>query len=297
MVTCLGEVILDLVCEQRLGPDDRPGPFTANHGGAPANVAALLARSGVPAALIGGVGDDRWGRWLRAGLEADGVETGWLEEVEGLKTPIAVITFDLEGEPTFAVHGEDVGPAMEACRPRLDQALDQSGALVIGANTMVGPIEREVTREAVRLARGKDVTVLIDPNHRPGRWDEEATAVEYTRELVALSDVVKTNRVEAELLTGLGDPASSAAALLELGPALAVITDGPGEVVVRGESQGEFTPVPTEVVSPLGAGDAFMAGLVAGLAKADLDLTKAIDLVPGACELAGKVCLGWEARP
>lgn len=296
-VACLGEAIVDLICERRLAPDEDPGPFVAHHGGAPANVAALLARSGVPSSLVGGLGDDRWGRWLRAGLEADGVGTVWLTEVPGLKTPLAVVTFDLEGEPWFDVHGEDIGPAMSASRNSLEEALESAGALLIGANTMVGETERAVTREAVSIAREKGCPVLIDPNHRPGRWQEESTAAGYTRELVALSDLVKANRAEAELLTGIGDPGEAAFALLELGPAVAIVTDGAGEVVVRGRDEGSFTPEPVEVVSPLGAGDAFMAGLVAGLARADWDFGATCDLLPVACAEAGRACRAWGARP
>ena len=296
-VACLGEAILDLICEERLGPDDPPGPFNAHHGGAPANVAALLARSGTPASLIGGLGEDRWGRWLRTGLESDGVDTTWLASVEGIRTPVAVITFDREGEPTFDVHGEDVGPAFEACATELERALDASAALVIGGNTMVGKLEREVTRRAVGLAGDLGLPVLIDPNHRPGRWEDHGEAVRYSHELVGMSDVVKANRAEAELLTGLDDPAESASALVELGASLAVVTDGPGEIVARGAAEASFTPPPVEMVSPLGAGDAFMAGLIGGLVEAGWDLSQAGELLPVASSEARRACLVWGARP
>ena len=296
-VACLGEAIVDLICERRLGPADDPGPFAAHHGGAPANVAALLARAGTAASLIGGLGDDRWGRWLRAGLNAEGVQTDWLAEVPGLKTPIAVVTFDRAGEPSFDVHGEDIGPAMSASGPFLDQAIEACSALIIGANTMVGETEREVTRAAVTTARRSGHPVLLDPNHRPGRWQEEEIAAGYTRELVALSDLVKANRAEAALLTGLDEPEPAALALLELGPSIAIITDGAGKVVVRGEVEGSFSPEPVEVVSPLGAGDAFMAGLVAGLAREDWNFGAALDLLPLACAEAGRACRAWGARP
>ncbi|MGA1213500.1 MAG: carbohydrate kinase family protein, partial [Solirubrobacterales bacterium] len=296
-VACLGEAIVDLICERWLGPSEEPGPFEAHHGGAPANVAALLARSGVPASLVGGLGDDRWGRWLRAGLEEEGVQTEWLAEVPGLESPIALVTFDLAGEPWFDVHGEDIGPAMKASAPLLDDAVEAGSALVIGANTMVGESERRVTREAIEIAHGKGRAVLIDPNHRPGRWREEETAAEYSRELVAGSDLVKANRAEAELLTGLGDPERAALALVEMGPSVAIVTDGAGEIVVEGEASGRFTPEPVEVVSPLGAGDAFMAGLVAGLARTEWDFGRVADLLPAASAEAGRACQAWGARP
>lgn len=295
-VACLGEAILDLVCERWLADDEEAGPFVPHAGGAPANVAAIIARQGVSASLVGGVGTDRWGEWLRNGLELEGVDTSALFSVGGLATPVALITFDSTGEPTFDVHGEDVGPAMGACRPALAAAVGGACALVLGGNTMVGEAEREVTRAAVELALDRGVPVLIDPNHRPGRWNSEEQAADYARELTALSTVVKANRAEAALLTGEEDPTRSAAALLELGPRLAVVTDGAGPVVVEGACSGTFRPQPVEVVSPLGAGDAFMGGLVAGLASGGWDLGRALDLVPEACRLAGLCCQTWGAR-
>ncbi len=109
--------------------------------------------------------------------------------------------------------------------------------------------------------------------------------------------MVKANRAEAELLTGLDDPTDAADALVELGATLAVITDGPGEIVARGASEASFTPRPVEMVSPLGAGDAFMAGLVAGLASSEWDLSRADELLPAASEEARRACLAWGPRP
>ena len=296
-VVCLGEAIVDLICERWLEPGERADTFAAHHGGAPANVAAIAAREGAPACLVGGVGDDPWGRWLTEGLSRSGVGTKWLMEVRGARTPVAFATFDEEGEPSFDVYGDDIGPLMEACLPLLDDSLDGAAALVVGTNTMVDEVERQVTRRAVEIARKQGVPVLFDPNHRPGRWEEQATGADFARELAGLSTLVKANRSEAELITGDPDPEGSAEALLALGPEVVVITDGDGRVICRGAGTGEATPEPVAVVSPLGAGDAFMGVLIAGLDKADWDLAATPGLLDEACIGAGRVCLVWGARP
>lgn len=295
----IGEAIVDLICERNLGSGEAPGPFVPHHGGAPANVAAAVAGRGIPAALLGGIGRDPWGDWLSAGLEAAGVDTRWLARLEGANTPLAIATFDRDGVPSFQVYGEDVGPMMEAAAGDLEDAVEGSQALIVGSNTMVGETEREVTRSAVKLAVEAGLPVLLDPNHRPTRWNEQQTAVEFGLELAASATVVKCNVAEAEFLTGTTGRDQATEALAALGPALVVVTDGPREVVAAGAATAAATPprVPaTEMVSELGAGDAFMGSLAAGLAGLGWDLGRVSEVLPQANADAAACCRSWGAR-
>ncbi len=295
----IGEAIVDLICERNLQDGEAPGPFAPHHGGAPANVAVATARRGTPAALLGGVGQDPWGDWLADGLESAGVETRWLARLEAANTPLAVATFDHRGVPSFQVYGEDVGRMMEAAAEGLEEAVRACQALVVGSNTMVGEAEREVTRSAVRLAAEAGLPVLLDPNHRPTRWSEQRTAVEFGLELAASATVVKCNVGEAEFLTGTSGRDAAVAALARLGPELVVVTDGPREVVTAGAASAADTPprVPaSEMVSELGAGDAFMGSLAAGLAGLGWDLDGVADVLPQASADAAACCRSWGAR-
>lgn len=296
-VVCLGEAIVDLICERWLGPDERAESFVAHHGGAPANVAAVAARNGAPAFLAGGIGGDRWGSWLAEGLEREGVGLEWLVEVDGVSSPVAFATFDSAGEPAFEVYGEDIGPLMTACLPLLGDALTGASALVIGTNTMVGEAEREVTRRAVEIARQASIPVLFDPNHRPGRWLDGEEGAGFARELAGLASLVKANSAEAEMITGVPDPEASAEALLEMGPEVVVVTDGTGTVFCRGASSAEAHPEQVRTVSPLGAGDAFMGSLVASLHESRWDLAATGNLLGAACTEAARACTVWGARP
>ena len=62
-VLCLGEALVDMICERHVESLDEADMFVPHFGGAVANVALLAARAGGRTALAGGVGDDPWGRW------------------------------------------------------------------------------------------------------------------------------------------------------------------------------------------------------------------------------------------
>ena len=143
-IVCLGEAIVDLVCEREL---DAPGDADASSptSAAPSPTSpSPLARAGAEAALLGGVGDDPWGRWLRARLEAEGGRLRLARHrstASPRRSPSSPST--AEREPTFQVYGEgiaddDAAPAPSASRTRWREA----GALVFGSNTLVGEPER-----------------------------------------------------------------------------------------------------------------------------------------------------------
>src|SRR5919201_752684 len=226
MIVCLGEAIVDLVCERELAEPGEADQFVPHPGGALANVAVAARREGAEAALLGGVGDDAWGSWLREHLWHEGVDVRWMATVEGLATPVAFVTFDWDREPSFAVYGEGIAMAMRAASEHLDDALEAAEALVFGSNTLVGEPERELTLRARRAARDRGARVLFDPNLRPGRWRDLGRGVRLCRELVEGTLVVRANRWEASELTGESDPAAAAEAVCELGAELAVITLG-----------------------------------------------------------------------
>jgi len=62
---CLGEALVDLICEYPVSDLADAHAFVPHFGGAVANVAVVAARAGASVALAGGAGDDAWGRWLR----------------------------------------------------------------------------------------------------------------------------------------------------------------------------------------------------------------------------------------
>jgi fructokinase len=296
MIVCLGEAIVDLVCERELAEPGEADQFVPHPGGALANVAVAVQRAGAEAAILGGVGDDAWGSWLRERLWREGVDVRWMATIEEAPTPVAFVTFDWEREPSFAIYGEGIGRAMRAAGPHLSEAIGDAQALVFGSNTLVGEPERELTLRARRAARDGGAQLLFDPNLRPNRWRDLGRGVRLSREMIDGTLVVRANHWEARELTGESDPAAAAEALCELGARLAVVTIGREGAVLRGAASADASSPPVEVVSPLGAGDAFMGALAAGLAKVEWDPERAAEALPGAVEAGARACTGWGAQ-
>jgi fructokinase len=296
MIVCLGEAIVDLVCERELAEPGEADQFVPHPGGALANLAVAAHRAGGEAALLGGVGDDAWGSWLRERLWQEGVDVRWLQTVEGLATPVAFVTFDWEREPSFAVYGEGIAAAMRGASAHLPEAIAAADALVFGSNTLVGEPELELTLRARRAARDSAVKILFDPNLRPNRWRDLDRGVRLSRELVDGALVVRCNQWEGRELTGETDPAAAASALCGLGSQLGVVTMGFKGAVMRGAASAEEPSPAVDVVSPLGAGDAFMGALAAGLAEVGWDAARGAEALKGAVEAGARACTGWGAQ-
>lgn len=296
---CLGEAIVDLVCERELDSPVDADCFRPRFGGALANVAVAARRAGAPAALAGGVGEDPWGRWLRDQLAREGVDLRWLSLVPGARTPLALITFDAEREPAFQVYGEGIGATLNSLEGRLEEALGASSALLFGSNTLVDEPERTVTLAARRLALERQIPILFDPNVRAHRWRDLERARELCLEICDGAFCVRANEAEAMWLTGRerSDPAAAAEEIAELGATLAVVTRGAGGALARGAVSAEVEGRSVETVSPLGAGDAFMGNLAAALALADWEPAAIGAALEQANEAAAEVCTVWRAVP
>src|SRR5262245_38673007 len=186
MIVCLGEALVDLICERPLASLAEADSFRPHCGGALANVAVAARRVGAPAGLAGAAGDDEWGRWLRERLERESVDLRFFELLEGERTPIAFDTFDEQRDPSLPVYGDAVEIEVAPAAPRLEPAIAAASALVFSSTTLATADERAVTLRARELAIEHGARLCFDPNIRPNRWggDPLAAAVA-SRELVA----------------------------------------------------------------------------------------------------------------
>lgn len=266
-IVCLGEALVDFVCERPVSSLGEADFFVPRQGGSLANIAVTAARFGGEVEMLGGAGDDEWGFWLRERIAADGVGVSDFLLVEGMSTSHAFVSVSEDAEPTFAFYG-DAERAAERAGDRLEEALEgQPGVLVVGSDTLLGSGEREVTMRAAKLARERSWDVLCDPNLRPNRWETRAEMIGVISALVKTASVVKLNEGEALALTGCDEVEEAAAVLGEMGPARVVVTLGADGALVRsGDEIESVAGREAEVVDATGAGDCVAGVIAAGLA-------------------------------
>jgi fructokinase len=266
-VVCLGEALVDFVCERPVASLGDADFFVPRPGGSLPNIAVAASRFGAAVELLGGAGDDEWGLWLRDRIAAEGVGVERFVLMPGAGTSHAFVSVDAAREPSFAFYGDDDRPAAHA-GDDLDPALSgDPGVLVVGSDTVLGQAERRVTMDAARLARERRWQVLCDPNVRPRRWADHDEMLRVIRELVSTATVVKCNEGEALRLGGAERVEDAAAAICAGGPEAVVVTLGErGASLVSARGAQTVSGVEAEVVDSTGAGDSVAGVLAAGLA-------------------------------
>ncbi|MEY9940856.1 carbohydrate kinase [Streptacidiphilus sp. MAP5-3] len=256
----IGEALVDVLTDDQ-------GVRRATPGGSPANVALGLARLGSPVQLATRIGDDAHGALVRDHLTGDGVELVDGSTVTG-RTATASVTLDQDGSPayTFDLRWELPTPTAQ----RLGSGSVRCTHLHTGSlGTSLEPGATQVVA-AVRSAH-PHATVSYDPNLRPallGEPDAERPRVET---LVSAADLVKASAEDLEWLYPDLGAEQAAEAWLQRGPTLVVLTRGDaGATAFWRHGSCEVPSVPVAVADTVGAGDAFMAGLLHGLLTARL---------------------------
>jgi len=296
---CLGEALVDLICPDPVRDHAEARRFEVHCGGALANVAVAAARTGAPVALASARGDDDRGRLLQRRLAEQGVDLRFYGVVPGVPTPFAFAYLDPDLEPTFEIHGSGIDAAIASLSGREDEIAATAAAVVFGSNTLVDERSRAVTAAICERAAALGVPLLFDPNLRPHRWSDRDAAREHCLPYVRSAAVLRCNLDEARWLLGDAavDAGAAAAALAALGTELAVVTAGATAAAARGACSADVAPPAVEVVSPLGAGDAFMGALAAGLHAAAFDLTGAEAALALAVEHGARACTHLGAVP
>jgi fructokinase len=292
---CLGEALVDLVCERPVRSLTEADAFVPHFGGAVANVAVAAARVGADVSLAGGAGHDAWGRWLRDRLRSERVDLEWFRLAPGLRTPIAFVAVDDSGEPEYAIYGEGIEALIVAAGPHLEEAVERSDALFFSSNTLAGEEERALTLRARERALALGRPVCFDPNLRLHRWDSEQRAIESANACVSDALLVRCNRTEARMLTGHSDPDAAARALVAAGARTVVVTLGPEGALLRGEAEAETAGRPAQVKSTVGAGDALMGVLLGRLGLAGFDPSSLPAALPEGVEASSRATERWGA--
>lgn len=272
MVCVIGEALIDLVMDDLVMDDgvmdDGDPSYTAHPGGSPFNVAVGLARLGQPAQLLGRLAGDAFGRQLRAHAEGNGVDLSLAVRAAEPST-LAVVSLDSDRNASYDFYVRGTADwqwtAAELDRCPADTDWIHTGSLA----SWTAPGAAVIREQLRRRRSAAPVVVSYDPNVRPALMPDHADALAQVEATVGLSDVVKASVEDLDFLypgEAVGDVLARWRAL---GPRLVVVTDGAdGARAITAEGTVlEVQARTVDVVDTVGAGDAFMAGLINALIR------------------------------
>ena len=276
----VGEALVDLVSDATTtAPVARPG-------GSPLNVAVGLARLGHDVELVTRIGDDPYGALLRSHAEQSGVRLSRESVVPGARTSTALARLDASGAATYAF---DIDWAL----PELSLPVGSQAVHVGSLGTWLQPGAERV-RRLVHDARDRGALVSYDPNARPALVDDRDAYVRSVTGWAAAADVVKASAEDLDFIAGEPQAPPPWHSPLD------IVTHG-GDGVQASMASGwlAYPAVAVDVVDTIGAGDAFMSGLLDGLARNDLlDVARLrraaevvfADVIPAAAVAAAITC-------
>ncbi|MBN2630883.1 MAG: kinase [Rhodobacteraceae bacterium] len=267
-ILCIGSVHWDIIGRApsalRLG-SDVPGRITRNPGGVALNIAMTLSRLGLRPALLGvigrdGEGDDLLAACLRMGLDcthvyrSDDLPTDCYMAIEGANGLIAAVadahSLELAGERVIAALGDG----------RLGSAEAPFAGLIALDGNLTGALLSDIARSPLFACADLRLAAAS-----PGKAERLVPLLDHPRATLYV------NLEEAGLIAKarFAGAAEAATALLALGAARVLVTDG-GRLVADGRrGQGVITghPPPVLVTRVTGAGDTFMAAHIVAEAR------------------------------
>lgn len=266
----LGDAVVDLL-------PDGEGRLLQCPGGAPANVAVGIARLGGQSAFIGRVGDDPFGRFMYKTLVDERVDVRQMRLDPSHRTSTVVVDLDDHGERSFTFM---VRPSADLFLEPDDLPSFSAGEwLHVCSIALSAEPSRSATFQAMKAIREAGGYVSFDPNIRPDLWPDENALRRCLEQALQSADVVKLSVEELAFLTANEQVNAGLEALMQRCPArLVLVTQGKEGVIAWHEGSVKHYPAtPVQCVDTTGAGDAFVAGLLYGLA-AGQDLTPVIAL-------------------
>ena len=279
----IGRSSVDLYGQQIGGRLEDMTSFAKFLGGSPTNTVTGAARLGLRTGLVTRVGVDHMGRFVREQLGREGVDvSGVIPDPDRLT---ALVVLGIRDRDTFPLifYRENCAD-MALCEADLDRRwLESAAAVLINGTHLSQPGVFAVSATAARWVKAAGGRVVFDVDYRPVLWGlaskdmgenrfvADALVTQRMQEVLPLCDLIVGTEEEIRILGGAADTLQGLRAIRAKTSALLVCKRGPGGCVAfpgaipeHLEGAVVVTGFPVEVYNVLGAGDAFMAGLLRG---------------------------------
>ncbi len=268
-IACVGILVADVIVESvtkypEKGLLEPVNSITMHNGGNAMTAAINLKKLGVVSNMVGMVGDDMFGEYLRGRLESEGINTKGLKADKTVQTSASVLMIDTTGERSFF---HCVGANAAFSIDDIDMSvIEESDVVFVTGSFLMNTFDGEQTMNFLKKCKELGKTTFLDVCYdASGRWGE----------LLNMSmpyiDVFMPSIDEAVEIAKKTDLNEIADVFFDNGVGSVVIKVGSKGCYIRKtkEEQGKMIPACTGVkaVDTTGAGDSFCSGFLASYAR------------------------------
>ncbi|MBE6297345.1 MAG: carbohydrate kinase [Bacteroidales bacterium] len=251
----IGETVFDILFKNQQ-------PVKAMPGGSVFNSIISLGRMGVGASFISEVGDDRVGHLILSHLRDSGVDASAVCCFQGGKSPLALAFLNERNDAEYLFYKDYPSNRLEVDFPRIEPG----DVVLYGSYFVLNPVLRSKTKAFLEYAHESGALLFYDINFRQNHVSERIKLAEAIIENLEFADIVRGSADDFRHLYEMTDAEKIYKEKIKFYCPSFIFTSGDGEVKLFTKSAVSSFPVKkVEVVSTVGAGDNFNAGVVYGL--------------------------------
>ena len=250
----------------RIGPLRYVSGYSIRTAGAESNTAIGVAKLGVSAAWVSRLGADEFGQYIRNQIRAEGVDCTGVTFDPAHRTGV-MFKQTGSGETSVFYYRENSAASHMAPQDLPEEMFRDCRILHLsGITPVLSDSCAETVQAAVRLAKSCGAKLSFDPNIRKKLW-KGRDCVPLLQRLATDAEIVLMGLDEAETLFGTRDVRALCAELFATGCAevIALKDGGNGAWIADRSGCIRLEPQPCRCIDPIGAGDSFNAGVLAGL--------------------------------
>lgn len=251
----IGETVFDILFKNQQ-------PVKAMPGGSVFNSIISLGRMGVGASFISEVGDDRVGHLILSHLRDSGVDASAVCCFQGGKSPLALAFLNERNDAEYLFYKDYPSNRLEVDFPKIEPG----DVVLYGSYFVLNPVLRAKTKAFLEYAHESGALLFYDINFRQNHVNERIKLAEAIIENLEFADIVRGSADDFRHLYEMTDAEKIYKEKIKFYCPSFIFTSGDGEVKLFTKSAVSSFPVKkVEVVSTVGAGDNFNAGVVYGL--------------------------------
>ena len=288
----IGETVFDIIFREDKIEAGKPG-------GSLLNSSVTLGRLGYNVFFISELGNDDLGKMILGFLKSNGVSTGHIHLFDDGKTPVALAFLDENRNAKYSFYKQYPPKRLQQDFPKPKP----EDVVLFGSIFSVSPEVREPVAGFIRQSKEAGAIIIHDPNIRKPHKTDIPKLLPMILENFALADVVRASNEDFETIFGSGDGDEAYRIIKNSSDASLIFTRGAGRVSLYTKDFAKhFEVPPIKIISSIGAGDTFNAGIASSMI--DLGITKKEiqdlpsqtwdEIIKMGISLSREVCLSYD---
>ena len=255
----IGETVLDIIFKDNQ-------PIGAVPGGNTYNAMISLGRAGVPTQFISETGNDRVGQMIISFLKENGVDAEYINVFPDSKSPLSLAFLNEQNDAEYLFYKDHPNDQLDFVTPDVQP----NDIVMFGSYYAINPVIRPQVQGFLEYARQKGAILYYDVNFRPSHKNEVMKLTPNILENLEMADIVRGSKEDFQVMYKKDDADKVYNAEISFYCKKFIYTQGSQPIELRADGgirKSYPIAITDNIVSTIGAGDNFNAGLVYGMMK------------------------------